>query len=83
MKEPKGFNYHEFDGDAELETSGAASATEATGMLPVPPQTEAQLRAYQELGNSIIPKSAPGKKRINEVRRAGHTEAHESDVHTK
>lgn len=70
MKESKGFDYHEFDQSENMEYTTAASVTESTGMMPTPPQTQAQRQSYQELGTIIIPKNAPGKKKNREKRHA-------------
>lgn len=70
MKETEGFEYHEFDTAANLDDSGVVSATEATGMMPIPPQSNAQREAYQELGSIVMPKSAPAKQRNTQKRHA-------------
>lgn len=70
-KQDKNFNYHEHDRlpDTFPGMSNVASAGETTGSMPTPPQNAEELRAYQDLANMAIPKTAPGKKEGKEVRR--------------
>lgn len=41
--------------------SNTASATECTGLMPTPPQNDAELEAYQELYSMEYPRRLPGK----------------------
>lgn len=39
-----------------------ASATECTGLMPTPPQNDAEFTSYQDLHSMEIPKKLPGKR---------------------
>lgn len=39
-----------------------ASATECTGLMPTPPQNDAEFMSYQDLHSMEIPKKLPGKR---------------------
>ena len=38
------------------------SATECTGLMPTPPQNDAEFMSYQDLHSMEIPKKLPGKR---------------------
>ena len=62
-KEKNGYAYGEHI-EIFPEISDTASATECTGLMPTPPQSDAEYEAYQTLHTMEIPKKLPGKRNI-------------------
>lgn len=65
----KKIDYHEHD-DVIPDISNVVSATETTGMMPIPPQNSEEYTSYQDLASMEIPKAAPGKPSNRERRKA-------------
>lgn len=59
-REPKKTPYREHE-TVYPDLSDVASATECTGLMPTPPQNDAELESYQQLYGMEYPRKLPGK----------------------
>lgn len=57
-------------GKKQRKTNGApqgsqtASSNDSTGMMPTPPRSQAEMQAYRDLGNTIIPTDGKVRKKV-------------------